>query len=882
MRERQLCWLQLLCNSPSLVGVVHRIVASIGARWREPSQSLSAALKSVGWTVRRNTACLRASRWPLLALESSYPGAVELQPQDTFPMDGAVFTDGSLSTSGGAAAIRPDDDATLVARVPGARSSTHCELVALTLALNFDPSQLLTDSLVSLQLVQHWGSRPLAQVLSCPDRAEVRHFIHAASTRATPPLLEKVKAHDSRLLELGHPKAVGNDAADTAAKRATRPTIPPWTRPPGLFEDAVELLDASGSVVLDVCSRFADAWWAVRRGALTGFKELLYPASTALDWGVSGGVFRRPIVSGGRFVHPVLPAVIKWTARIRCGCLATRERLLRHGLVPSASCPCCAAPVEDDAHVLAGCPAIGTSDWLALLQDCWRAAAEPLPGFPAPFVPWLATHRFPLLAALIPLSLHHELAVEESTSARFAARFHTILATQVAERLRRRQALIAAADRATPLAAPRRQAASGLALRCPLPPERQLSLPDMLNLEANLRGPSLSAQPAAPVVPPSGDPRQRWLRARLVDLIRTDTEPCPLPTGATAVVFLELFERVVQEPFTDTPGRLVTFRVRSIAKVLGNITREVDFTPPLVQTSSGSLVRWNRAPLRGTDVAAWRRRVEAAERHCAAPLRLADQMEQADRGLATWFRQHHHLRPVDPSAGESGMALLLLWEVDHGMPYPTAGSRDDLSALLTGFTRRLQRRVQADHELTGWLQYRDLQQPISPGLPPSHHIRWGVSIIPPAPGAPRAWYDAYNDRWQAYLKAVFKGSHAPVAPLPVAVPPDADMATSSTDSLPSPAPPATHQQRPTSSATAASKRRRSPPCSPPRPRPKQPSAPPPNRRRPRSPSPEDPTAQRPPRRQRDIRGWLTPTSNPPATPSAPAPGHSRAEQGPPT
>ena len=85
MRERQLCWLQLMCNSPTLVGVVHRIVASIGARWREPSQSLSAALKSVGWTVRRNTACLRASRWPLLALESSYPGAVELQPQDTFP-----------------------------------------------------------------------------------------------------------------------------------------------------------------------------------------------------------------------------------------------------------------------------------------------------------------------------------------------------------------------------------------------------------------------------------------------------------------------------------------------------------------------------------------------------------------------------------------------------------------------------------------------------------------------------------------------------------------------------------------------------------------------------------------------------------------------------
>ena len=61
MRFLQLSWLQLLGNSPSLAGVVHRAVASSGPVWREPSSviALCAALQSVGWRVR-----LRSSTRP--------------------------------------------------------------------------------------------------------------------------------------------------------------------------------------------------------------------------------------------------------------------------------------------------------------------------------------------------------------------------------------------------------------------------------------------------------------------------------------------------------------------------------------------------------------------------------------------------------------------------------------------------------------------------------------------------------------------------------------------------------------------------------------------------------------------------------------------------
>ena len=94
-------------------------------------------------------------------------------------------------------------------------------------------------------------------------------------------------------------------------------------------------------------------------------------------------------------------------------------------------------------------------------------------------------------------------------------------------------------------------------------------------------------------------------------------------------------------------------------------------------------------------------------------------MARADAQLAFWIRQHVHLVPAEVSRGESSMALLILWEVDHGQNFPTQAENTPASRLL-GFTRRLKRQVSADAELREWLVCKDLQLSLSPGLPPSH------------------------------------------------------------------------------------------------------------------------------------------------------------------
>ena len=153
-RLLQLRWLQLLANSVGIAGVVHRAVACPAADWREPSVALRAALAAVGWSLRRNLNCRRSSPWPSLAPEPSLVGDVLMSPVDsTDPEPQAVFTDGSVTASGGGAAVwRPSDSEALLLHIPDPRSTTHCELLALLLALELQPDHVLTNLLCSLQL----------------------------------------------------------------------------------------------------------------------------------------------------------------------------------------------------------------------------------------------------------------------------------------------------------------------------------------------------------------------------------------------------------------------------------------------------------------------------------------------------------------------------------------------------------------------------------------------------------------------------------------------------------------------------------------------------------------------------------------------------------
>jgi hypothetical protein len=905
VRERQLRWLQLLANLPSLAGCVHRAAAGRAERWREPSAALRSAVKSLGWSVRRNLACSRASQWPWVAPEASYPGSVSLSPVDSFPAADAVFTDGSLSRWGGAAVWSPDTETAITAAIPAPRSSTHCELAALCLAVDLSPPLIITDSLCSLQLALHWGTWPTTRTLACADRAVVRQLVATALACPQPPALEKVKAHDAAALAIGYPKAVGNDVADMWARRAAEePGHPVWAAPSAEFADPVELLDSAGLPILDVRSALGAAWWRRVRARRLGRPriDMLFLPDVPISWGASTGVFRRPVCQPSGFAHVVPPAVIKWTARVRCGCLATRARLHRHHLVDSAACLCCGEASEDDAHVLAGCPATGTSDSLAILTEAWQEAAVacglqvPLPG-----TAWLEAHTFPLLAALIPESALHHATLPAPEAARFLNRLHLALAAATAERLRRRGSLMdeyQPPPLAEPPAAPAPlPASSGLRHACPLPRERQLSVPALRQLEIARRG-ALDAPPALapvavppPAVPACGEPRRRWVRNRLVQLINEDTSPCPAAQGSTSEVLLELFERITGEPATDAPGVALESRRRAFAKVLGNVTQEVAFDPPLQTVTRRSYKQWNRVPNVPADILAWRRRTERLEAAHPA-VRRRTQMAAVDARLPEWIRGHQFLQPAEVDRGESSMALLLLWEVDHGVPFPT-GAAGGLSDTLMGFTRRLMAQVQADDELT-WLEHREMQVPLAPGLVATHHTRWSLRVVAPPPGVGRAWYDTYLERWHAYL-----ATQLPTAML------EGDVASSSaTAALPPVVAPAQPLRRPREpsppgpQAAPAPKRRRAIPAhrvlaalpraeeaADPLPAAPPPPQRPPAQRRPREPAPPAETAEpAPKRRQSDLRGFLRPKAPAEAAPAPMPPRrpHGRAAEGPPT
>ena len=213
------------------------------------------------------------------------------------------------------------------------------------MALPRHPSQVLTDSLCSLQLLRGWHQYPLSRVLRCDLRGLVRQVLALACQCPQPPLLEKVQAHNEAWIRLGHPKAVGNDQADFWAKKAaTEPGHRHWGPTPSQYGDAVEILRPDGTIIWNVADAFPSAWWQHSRQtwAARGPRprlDTLFPLTSQFDWSASNGVFRRAVSGASSFVHPVAPAVIKWLGRVRCGCLATQERLHRHHMgAPSATC----------------------------------------------------------------------------------------------------------------------------------------------------------------------------------------------------------------------------------------------------------------------------------------------------------------------------------------------------------------------------------------------------------------------------------------------------------------------------------------------------------------------------------------------------------------
>jgi ribonuclease HI len=453
MGLRRLRWLAVVANDTGIVGTLHRLLATRHtADWVEPSTALQTALNDVGWRVVRNRAALCSTDWPRLLPEPSYAGEVRLQPVADPPPPGAAWTDGSLGGSGGAAAVQMDSGRQLQCGLRAARSSTQCELVALQLVRRLEPSPplVLTDSLCALQLIQGWGQRSTARVLESEDRAEVRGFLHQWRDHPTPPVLEKVAAHNREAIQAGDAKAVGNDRADFLAKQAAQQATEEWVTE-DRFEDAVRLRDGDGAWIGVVDSAFQKSWWRKQRRAANRrpWPARVYPPHLEIEWAVSQFLFRAPSADRGCFVHRLPDSVLKWVARARTGALATRARMHETKLVASAQCLCCGAAQEDEDHMLLECVATGAAEWRAQMAAAWTTALREagLPGFPLS-ADWIEDHRVQLVVALIPLSVRRFFTPPDAPAVTVALRtFHKILAERLAETCRQRVTLTKAAER---------------------------------------------------------------------------------------------------------------------------------------------------------------------------------------------------------------------------------------------------------------------------------------------------------------------------------------------------------------------------------------------------------------------------------------------------
>jgi len=223
-----------------------------------------------------------------------------------------------------------------------------------------------------------------------------------------------------------------------------------------------------------------------------------------------------------------------------------------------------------------------------------------------------------------------------------------------------------------------------------------------------------------PQVPVAGKQRSNWLRERLVRMLQEDTDVCGALEGSMAEALVACFERTSAESFTDSAGAAVTSRVRRMAKVMGHLTAKGLVDPPLLAAMRGGLWVWNRRPKVSMDVERWHRQEEAREGVVAPAARNCVAMVGANAELAVWVRSSPYLKPVDVEAGEFTMGLLLLWEVEHGRPFPAGVNGDNRSALAASFGRRLRAQVQKEDELRGWLQVKERQCAAQPGAPAIH------------------------------------------------------------------------------------------------------------------------------------------------------------------
>jgi hypothetical protein len=227
---------------------------------------------------------------------------------------------------------------------------------------------------------------------------------------------------------------------------------------------------------------------------------------------------------------------------------------------------------------------------------------------------------------------------------------------------------------------------------------------------------------------------------------------------AVALIPADLVEHVDTVPLAKRPGLAAAFHLHLAERLAEVLRRREEIGRP---RRGGDVERAVAAPARPFPAwgvperqlsAADLRRLERAPPPPPVPppplRRQRNAAEQAQRraaeqGLAAWLRQHPHLGRCTIELGEPSPALLLLWEVDHGRPYPSDATTT--RGRLTTFSKRLTEAVDAHEDLQAWVQSRLLTRSLVPGVPPQAQRFWSVRVLPSAG-------PAFLAAWKAYLE----------------------------------------------------------------------------------------------------------------------------------
>lgn len=513
-RQRQLRWIQELANSRDLAGNIHRGLAVPETVWEEISPNLSAALEDFKISMTINPESLED--WPNLPDEEVIQPEICLEPSTEPLRDNFCFTDGSvIAGRGGAAAVFENLQKLVVIEKP--RSSTHCELAAISLAVRNGALAVYSDSLAALVILQNWDSWKLSKQLRCKDRLEIRSIRKAMQENKIH--LEKVKAHTGAQ----DTKSFWNDKADKLASRFLFAPTPEHPNSKRWWDHAS--LTKDGEIILDLEEK-VETWMLNRKRLQMEARRpesmgKIYPSSVLFHWAYSNVIFNTPKVINGKWIFRTPITTAKWVARARSGALASTARLFKnyHRSEPP-TCPACKNAEEDDLHMLSQCVATGADALLTKAQTLWLSIIQSN-HIETIFPPadWFQKWKLQFAVALIPLEALRWIPASSQSS--FFPKFSQKMAEYLAEVLQKREAtrFVHVAPQV-----PQASALPGLTLldiRSPQSPDRPGTTYQALNLD-DLVGWIRKLGPNS-VVDPST--QQAWSSEALLILFETTKGP---------------------------------------------------------------------------------------------------------------------------------------------------------------------------------------------------------------------------------------------------------------------------------------------------------------------------------------------------------------------